>query len=273
MRAYMLALALPLVVLTACSTSSLTSTEECPSEPPSLLGRNCVPDSKDREALPNTAARYGTRSMEEYAARRGACRRAMDEEFIRLFVVCSPCRGDRDCAVTGALQLGWAELTKNADPQVAMRRFNQAWLINPNDVRVYWAFGAAYEGMLDDDKAHEMLNEAVQLNARSHQLPDLELARLYGDFGYALLRAGQREGTPERSQVHLEEACRYFQKSTETHEDSRTCRYAQWATALFLLGEYQETWRKVHLSEFRDQKYCPRLPLDELRKAMPEPSQ
>ena len=70
MRAYMLALALPLAVLTACSTSPLTSTEECPSEPPSLLGRNCVPDSKDREALPNTAARYGTRSMEEYAARR-----------------------------------------------------------------------------------------------------------------------------------------------------------------------------------------------------------
>jgi len=261
-----LALAVALAGATACSTASRALTENC--EFDRDVSRTCVPDSKDRDPLPNTVARYGTRSMEEYVTRRGACRKATDDEFLRAFLCL--CKGDRECVLTTVVQLGW-DSARQSDPTVAMRRFNQAWLVNPDSARVYWGFGTVYGHRLEFDQAAEMFDHAVQLSVANGQLPALELSRLYCDFGFTLLQAAEK-GAPETARVYWERAGDLFQKSKDTHRDSGCCTYWKWALALFRLGEYEASWKKVHLSQSHE-KQCPLPLLDDLRKAMPEPRQ
>lgn len=268
--ASVLVFSVALAVSTACSTSSPTWTECC--EPGGDVTKTCVPDSKDSDYLPNTVARYGTRSMEEYLARRGACRKAADEKFVRC-VLCQ-FKGDRGCAFLGTLRLGWDYLEKG-DPTTAMKRFNQAWLINPNSALVYWGFGATYCDMRQIDNGLEMFDEAVQLNAKDGQLSADQLSALYCDFGFALMQKAdqcQQERVCEKAKAYLERASGLFQKSKETHQDSGCCTYWKWAVVLFVMGNYEESWKKVHLSQ-TEEKQCeiPAPFLRELRNAMPEP--
>jgi tetratricopeptide (TPR) repeat protein len=233
--------------------------------------KTCIPDSKDNDPLPNSIARYGTKNMEEYLTRRGACRKAIDEEFIRS-VLCG-CKGDRDCVFADAVQLGWNYL-KNGDSTVAMRRFNQAWLVKPDSADVYWGFGAVYGDQRQFDKSIEMFDNAIALNDKNRQLPVPALSALYCDYGYTLLlSAAFEEGANERSWVNLERSSSLFQKSKEIHPDSGCCTYWKWAVTLFAMGNYKEAWQKVHLSQSQEKQceiYKPFL--EALRKVMPEPS-
>ncbi len=43
-----------------------------------------------------------------------------------------------------AVDLGWRALSKN-DPAKAMRRFNQGWLFNPDNGRVYWGYAVTLQ--------------------------------------------------------------------------------------------------------------------------------
>ncbi|MDP6873265.1 MAG: tetratricopeptide repeat protein [Alphaproteobacteria bacterium] len=43
-----------------------------------------------------------------------------------------------------AVDIGWRALSRN-DPAKAMRRFNQGWLLNPNNGRVYWGYAVVLQ--------------------------------------------------------------------------------------------------------------------------------
>jgi tetratricopeptide (TPR) repeat protein len=256
-----------------CNVEKIAIAQASPQscEPARDVSKTCIPDSKDNDPLPNSIASYGTKSMEEYLTRRGACRKAIDEELMRS-ALCE-CKGDRDCAFADALQLGWNCISKG-DSTVAMRRFNQAWLVKPDSAYVYWGFGAVYGDQRQFDKSIEMFDYAIALNDKNRQLPALELSALYCDYGYTLLlSAAFEEGANEKSWVDLERSSSLFQKSKEIYPDSGCCTYWKWAVTLFAMGNYKEAWQKVHLSQSQEKQceiYKPFL--EELRKAMPEPS-
>jgi len=50
--------------------------------------------------------------------------------------------GDLKLAAQRALQLGWQFVIKG-EPEAAIRRFNQAWLMNPENGNIYWGFAVA----------------------------------------------------------------------------------------------------------------------------------
>ena len=50
--------------------------------------------------------------------------------------------GGRKRAAARANELGWAAIAKG-DPNLAIRRFNQAWLLDPENPNTYWGFAVA----------------------------------------------------------------------------------------------------------------------------------
>ena len=62
--------------------------------------------------------------------------------------------GTRHKASEALVQLGFRYLY-NGDVETAMKRFNQAWLLDPKNENAYWGFGAVYFTFQD---AKEALN-------------------------------------------------------------------------------------------------------------------
>jgi len=76
----------------------------------------------------------------------------IDKEFVDYMVRTF---GSRDKAADDAIRRGFEFLAK-ADWRMAMKRFNQAWLLSPDKVEVTWGFGAAlsYEGKFEDSERY-----------------------------------------------------------------------------------------------------------------------
>lgn len=129
-----------------------------------------------------------------------------------------------------------------------MRRFNEAWLLNPNSPQPYWGFGAILH---DQGKVHEalaMLNRASELDPLNPRLI-ADLARVVA------LRATVARTTAER-EMYFTRACELFEKANAL-EPSNGHSYGLWAAALYDQGRYAKAWEKVHKAK-------------ELRAAIPE---
>lgn len=89
----------------------------------------------------------------------------------------------RDQVVRSAIDHGWAAF-QAGDYGMAMRRFNQAWLLDPQDGRVFWGFAVTVEAR-DEDllRANGLLAKARAL------LPDD--AALMVESGRLLARIGR----------------------------------------------------------------------------------
>ena len=129
-----------------------------------------------------------------------------------------------------------------------MRRFNEAWLLNPNSPQPYWGFGAILH---DQGKVHEalaMLNRASELDPLNPRLI-ADLARVVA------LRATVARTTAER-EMYFTRACELFEKANALEPRSGHS-YGLWASALYDQGRYAKAWEKVHKAK-------------ELRAAIPE---
>ncbi len=75
-----------------------------------------------------------------------------DNEFVDYMVRTF---GSHDKAADDALQRGFAFLAK-ANWRMAIKRFNQAWLLSPDKPEVTWGFGAAlsYEGKFEESEKY-----------------------------------------------------------------------------------------------------------------------
>jgi len=83
--------------------------------------------------------------------------------------------GSREAGAKDAIRLGFRYLARG-DWRTAMKRFNQAWLLNGESAEVFWGFGAAfsYQG-----KFRESEEYFLKATAR-----DPDNGRLLTDFGF-----------------------------------------------------------------------------------------
>lgn len=65
--------------------------------------------------------------------------------------------------------LGFKYLYKG-DIKTAMRRFNQAWLLNHQNENAYWGFGAIYFTFNDNDEALKQLDKGLVINPNSSNI-------------------------------------------------------------------------------------------------------
>ena len=102
-----------------------------------------------------------------------------DEQFIQEAIGKA---GSKEKAADIAIRRGWEHIERH-DPKTAIKRFNQAWLLTPNNGHVYWGFAAAVGQQGNLDESIRFFDKAIIL------LPNN--ARLLCDFGFTHIWKGQ----------------------------------------------------------------------------------
>ena len=139
----------------------------------------------------------------------------------------------------------------------AMRRYNQSWLLNPNNYQPYWGFGRIQlqKGKVDNaikhlKKAESLINDKYQKVA------------LLVDLGTAYSVKGTKNSS-------------YFNKANAKYSQSIKLdpkypnSWRRWAFSLYEQGKYKEAWEKVSKAKKLNAKPFPHAFLSALNKKMP----
>jgi tetratricopeptide (TPR) repeat protein len=171
--------------------------------------------------------------------------------------------GGREQAAKRWVEQGFAFYNRN-DLSLAMRRFNQAWLLDPKNPEVYWGFGAVLHDRGQAFGAYEMEKRAYDLGLRD--------AGFLADFGrVAILRVVEAKdlSTAQRNSF-VEEAERYYAEAEKSGQKLGYV-YDSWATAKYWCGDYVGAWDKVRAARTNGAGNNPRF-MAMLKSKMPEPN-
>lgn len=120
-----------------------------------------------------------------------------------------------------------------------MRRFNQAWLLNPQNPEAYAGFGAVLHDKGRDCEAMEMMKKALSLNLPTYQ-------GIYADAAQmtALRALNSKELSAQMKEKLLARSEDIYRKSEEI-EVNKGYLYKSWTSTYFLRGQYADAWRMV----------------------------
>jgi tetratricopeptide (TPR) repeat protein len=186
-----------------------------------------------------------------------------DEDFIRDSTLRF---GNRAAGSNALATQGWTAV-RAKQPDVAMQRFNQAWLLNPKNFRVFWGFGALLSESGRLKEALEHLETARELIDDPAQRVALlcDLGTVHSE--YATRLAADRE--LERAQ-HFVLANSRFTESLE-NDPTYAMSWREWAMSLYEQERYSEAWVKVKQArEYKAEPFPPEF-LKKLSAKMPEP--
>jgi len=199
----------------------------------------------DRNLLP----KYGNASKADWQkAADDAYIKATDEEY----------HGDRKKASTDTAMRGW-QLLAGGDPEDAMRRFNQAWLLNNKN-------GIALWGMAAVETEWEKFDESLKLFAEAEKFVGSEI-NFSVDYSRAVGMAGVKRKDDALIKDALDRFERIYQKAPQNGRNLKN-----WAMTLFAEGKYSEAWAKVKLAESTpDKGHLDSSFLADLQAHMPRP--
>lgn len=148
----------------------------------------------------------------------------------------------------------------------AMRRFNQAWLLVPNNPEVYAGFGSVLHDRGDYCGAMKMMEQALSLNPPVFQ-------GIYPDAARTVnLCAVNGQGFTSVAKAKLFERSESLYKKAEEVELNTGYVYDSWAESYYRRGLYPEAWAMV--AKLRAAGGEPRAKfIGMLREKMSEPAQ
>ena len=161
---------------------------------------------------------------------------------------------------------GWTAL-RAKQSEAAMQRFNQAWLLNPKNFRVFWGFGALMSERGRLAEALEYLETARELIDDPAQRVALlcDLGTVYSEHATRLPADRQLE----RAQNFVLANSR-FTESLE-NDPKYAMSWREWALSLYEQERYSEAWVKVKQArENRAEPFPPDF-IKKLSAKMPEP--
>lgn len=174
----------------------------------------------------NSQPKYGSLPKNE-------AQKAADAKFIAS--IDEDYKGNRKKAAEDVSAQGWQFLRQNNYPD-AMRRFNQAWLLDDTNGTALW--GIAAVSSISGRSA-----ESLRLFAEAERFVgnDINFA-----VDYALTLGSI--ATRERDETLVKDA---FARFARLHERApqHTMNLQNWAIVLFNLGNYAEAWKKIKLAE------------------------
>jgi len=186
-----------------------------------------------------------------------------DEAFIRDSTLRF---GSRQAGSNTLAAQGWVAARARQD-DVAMRRFNQAWLLNPKNYSVFWGFGAVLS-------AKGKLSEAIESLETARELVDDPKQRvaLLCDLG-AVHSAYAARLPPDRQLERAQQfvlANNRFSESLE-NDPNFAQSWREWAISLYDQERYSEAWLRVKKArELHAEPFPPEF-LQKLSTKMPEP--
>jgi Flp pilus assembly protein TadD len=173
--------------------------------------------------------------------------------------------GSRGAASRALSDQGWASVRKGMF-DVAMRRFNEAWLLNPKNYQAFWGFGAVLSEQGKLTAALEQLETARELvdDPRQRVLLLADLGTVHSVYGARL----PAEKQLERAQ-HFVVANNRFAESLEIDPDNARS-WRDWAISLYEQERYSEAWVKAKRAmELKAQPF-PTNFLENLKTKVPE---
>lgn len=209
-----------------------------------ILSAN-VASAQDRNLLPKYGSLPKLKWQEEADAKFIA---AMDEEY----------HGDRNKASMDMAARGWQYLHAG-DHADAMRRFNQAWLLNNNNGAALWGMAAVEAGSGKTDDSLKLFAEAEKFESSEFNFSV--------DYAKSLGMAGVTRKDDALLKDAFDRFGRIYQQAPQ-----RTDNLENWAWTLFSVGRYSEAWAKVKLAEAAPNKgnLDPRF-VAALQSRMPRP--
>jgi tetratricopeptide (TPR) repeat protein len=173
---------------------------------------------------------------------------AMDEDY----------HGDRTKASMDMAMRGWQYLAAG-DLDDAMRRFNQAWLLNKKDGTALW-------GMAAIESSAGKYDESLKLFAEAEKFVGSEI-----NFSVDYAKAVGKAGAAKKDDALLKDAFDRFERIYKKAPQN-TLNLQNWAMTLFSIERYSEAWAKVKLAEATPNKdnLDPRF-LAALQSRMPRP--
>jgi len=149
------------------------------------------------------------------------------------------------------------------DLEMAMRRFNQAWLLDSKNPEVYWGFGAVMHDRGLAFGAYDMEMRAYKLGFRdSGFLADLGRVA-------ALRTAEAKDLSPEQRTAFIAESESYYREAIKIGEKLGYI-YDSWSSAKYWVGDYAGAWEKMKISRANGAPANGRF-LAMLTQKMPEP--
>jgi tetratricopeptide (TPR) repeat protein len=182
--------------------------------------------------------------------------KAADREFIA--GMDKQFKGDRKKAAQEAATRGWQSL-RRGNPQEAMRRFNQAWLLDNANGSALWGMAAVQGGTGKGADALKLLQEAEK--------------SLAGDLDFAVdhARALGMAGIQLKDEAMVRQALDRFARIHE-QAPQHTLNLQNWAITLFGVGQFALAWSRIELAEAtpRRAELDPRF-IAALQQKMPRP--
>jgi hypothetical protein len=186
----------------------------------------------------------------------------LDEDFIRDATFRF---GSRGAASRVLSEQGWANVRKGM-LDVAMRRFNEAWLVNPKNYQVFWGFGAVLSEQGKLTAAIEQLETARELidDPKQRVLLLSDLGTVHSVYGVRM----PAERQLERAQ-HFVIANNRFAESLEI-DPNNARSWRDWAISLYEQERYSEAWVKAKRAMELNAQPFPADFLENLKKKVPE---
>ncbi|NTV13041.1 MAG: hypothetical protein HGA96_03770 [Desulfobulbaceae bacterium] len=144
-------------------------------------------------------------------------------------------KGNRKKAAEEVSARGWT-LLRQGNASDAMRRFNQAWLIDNANGSAIWGMAAIQAGSSKIAVSLKLFEEAEKIIGN-----DI-------DFSVDYARALGTAAAQTKNDSQLKDALNRFGHLYEK-APQHTLNLQNWAITLFYIGNYAEAWKKVKLAE------------------------
>lgn len=170
--------------------------------------------------------------------------------------------GGRERASKQWVEQGFA-FYKRDELDMAMRRFNQAWLLDPKNPEVYWGFGAVMH-----DRG--MAFGAYDMNLRAYKLGFRDSSFL-ADLGRvaALRTVEAKDLSPEQRATFIAESEAFYEEAVKSGTQLGYI-YDSWSSAKYWVADYVGAWEKVKTARSHGAAQNTRF-LAILGEKMPEP--
>ena len=146
----------------------------------------------------------------------------------------------------------------------AMRRFNQAWLLNLKNPNVFWGFAVVYHDQEKICEAKDMIDRALSLGL-SKPIALADAGRIYtlcASFSETPFDAATKKQLFSKSEDLFRRA--------DAASPNNDYIYGLWASAHYWQGEYAKAWEKVERMRGAGGT-PPGAFINLLREKMPEP--
>ncbi|MEA5097471.1 MAG: tetratricopeptide repeat protein [Burkholderiaceae bacterium] len=180
----------------------------------------------------------------------------------RLIEAAVKAAGSKEAAAKQAITRGWQYLNQG-NTGMAIKRFNQAYLLTPNSAYVYWGLGAASVQQGKFDEGIKLFNRAYALDPKN--------VRLVADIGMARTRYALSASDPGLRAKRLQASLLWLD-AAEKLDPSYPLTHANRAIAFYHLGQYAKAWTYIGKAEAIDRNSVDRALLNDLSRKYPRPA-